>query len=442
MISRIEIQNLFGIKQIDFRPGTITIVSGANGTGKSSILNAFLLIFERLHNPSAIRKGANEGGIRVTLDGGAQIHKRITATKSFYEITDENGLEVNAYREYLDDLASSWSLDPSKLLSIDTSTVPGRRALADELAKIMPIKFEDGELLAELNPQFSLEESAREKLAGLSPIRNLDDLEKVKKRIEDSRRQVGRDKDEAEKTVKTLKKSLPPAEDLDVNWQGVLDKLLQKRDLLRAQEEDEILRVRTKFAGIQELQSEEIGRSETKVREQTRIAGMSATIAQLDEQWGKKQTEYDMWSVVLQAVERLKKRKLDDLPIAGMEFSADNVLVNGVEWQNLNSSQKGFIAAQLCTMREGRIHFLVYDDIEHQDAALRNAFLKGLTDAGWQVLAAKVIEYECPKCHLRDEPNVESLDAKARQTILECAGCQYRGAPEDWKAPLRIEVQA
>ena len=448
-IAEIEINDLLGTRSLKFSPGTCTVLTGANGTGKSSVIRALVSLWDGGHRPEEIRKGAKQGKITVRMSNAAQIVKTVTPTKTKVEITDENGLPVKSAREHLDELGTSWSLDPARLLAIDASTKPGRRALSDELAKVLPLSFRGDELIAALNANDAelpdIDEAGEIVKRLFGATLDLDGLEKTKKQLEEARRLIGRDRDQAEKTIQGLNKSLPPTEDEPTDWGDELTRLESERRTLDERERAEIdaieqrarlqlkeasddfasrerklyeeyqdkLRslesekqknlaaiqndegghidaIRERNAPVREKLAAELATAKEKAAQQERASGAREMIAQMWEQLRAKGCEYDTYSVILSAVGKLKKKKLDDLPIPGIEVTADNVLVDGVEWQNVNTARKAMIALHLCALRSGRLSCLLLDDSEHLDAESWSAVKQACVDSGYQLIAARV----------------------------------------------------
>ena len=50
-IESVEIKNIKGIASATFGLGTLTVIRGANGTGKTSILDSIATIFDGGHDP-------------------------------------------------------------------------------------------------------------------------------------------------------------------------------------------------------------------------------------------------------------------------------------------------------------------------------------------------------------------------------------------------------
>jgi hypothetical protein len=393
-IRSIEINDLFGTKHAAFKPKTITRISGANGTGKSSILRAIVSLFEGGHDPSQIRKGAKRGQITMTLTNDAVIQKIVTPSSSRYEITDEKGLPVSAPASFIKRLGESWAVDPGKLLAIDASTKPGRKQLVDQLAQLMPLSFTQKDLLehVERGTEHGAAEKADEIARLIFPSTaeiTLDELKKLRKQVEEARRAVGRQVKEAEETANSLRRSLSEAEDEDTDWaQQAVDLesgrlALQREEAQRIQElqaeyqknlrtieadkQRALAQIREDYGPEHQQASAALVTARERAATQERLKGARQTADTMRNRALEKTHEYDAYSRVLAATDSLKKERLDDLPIPGLDVSEDSVLIDNVEWNNVNKARVSEVVLQICALQAGALPFLVFDDAEHLD---------------------------------------------------------------------------
>ena len=116
-ISEVEIKNIKGIESLSFKAGAVTILSGSNGAGKSSVIDAVGAIFDGGHDPSLLRNGTDQGEVKITLDDGSTIRKRVTPTKSDLEVRNPQGGIVKRPAEHVKALAQSFAFDPIGLVS-------------------------------------------------------------------------------------------------------------------------------------------------------------------------------------------------------------------------------------------------------------------------------------------------------------------------------------
>lgn len=111
-ISKIVIKNLFGIteKELD---GKSIEVTGNNGTGKSSIIDAISLALTNSSNRDyIIRSGQTEGEILIETDTGLSIDRKKRTTSNDYKSVKENGKEVKSPESFLQQIFTPLQLDP------------------------------------------------------------------------------------------------------------------------------------------------------------------------------------------------------------------------------------------------------------------------------------------------------------------------------------------
>jgi energy-coupling factor transporter ATP-binding protein EcfA2 len=425
-ISKVYISNILGIKELSFEPGTITVISGKNGSGKSSVLNALVAVFEGGHSPDLVNKSAKRGTIRMELDTGTVIQKTITPTKTDLEIVDANGLVIPSPRTFIKTLGESMAVDPGKLMSIDATKAAGKKELMAALFAAMPVEFTGQEVNAATNPCGVLI---------TQPCGNLDELAKIRKGIEETRRKIGTEAKSAEGTVSELARQLQTEDGEEKDWQAEAVRLESERnslDLQRQKKSNDLSskanqdrqdiksaltaeiraleeKARTAISSIEtalaaaldDLRCEmapnfdrltaELATAREKAQQAQRIAGAKATVETMRAKVKEKNCEYDRFTRAIEALDTLKQSKLDNLPVAGLNFDGENVLVDGVEWHNVNTAKRAEIAIQLCSMQSGELPFLVIDGSESltdvweplKDAAIA---------AGFQVAAGKAIK--------------------------------------------------
>lgn len=151
-IQEVEISNVKGIAHAILKPGTLTVIRGGNGAGKSSILDAINCIFEGGHNPTLIRTGEEQARVTMTLSDGVTIEKLTTLRDSYLKITTADGMEVKKPKSFVESLASSFAFDP---IAFMTATPKDRLKF---LLEAMPVEFGIMEIAAVLPDDGSLRE--------------------------------------------------------------------------------------------------------------------------------------------------------------------------------------------------------------------------------------------------------------------------------------------
>lgn len=118
-ISRIRIKNLFGIKEYE-AGGESVELSGKNGVGKSSVIDAVRLALENKSNRDYIvRSGETEGEILIETDTGLSIDRKIRTQASDYKSVKQNGNTIKSPEAFLAGIFTKLQLQPIEFMSMD-----------------------------------------------------------------------------------------------------------------------------------------------------------------------------------------------------------------------------------------------------------------------------------------------------------------------------------
>lgn len=108
-VSKIRIINILGIEDLQFDVGKgLTVIEGANSTGKTSVLSAISAALGGGHDASLLRHGAKEGEAVLILDDGTEVRKRITEERSSLSVAVDG---LSAGQKYLNKLIKGEALD-------------------------------------------------------------------------------------------------------------------------------------------------------------------------------------------------------------------------------------------------------------------------------------------------------------------------------------------
>jgi energy-coupling factor transporter ATP-binding protein EcfA2 len=224
-ICGIELHDTYGCSHFKVGGFSVLRITGQNGSGKSSILRALSYLFSGGTDPSVIRKGADQSIVILALDDGTKISKTtrpkrarkggdITGYVVDLEVTQPDGTPRAAPQSYINELGSALAVDPSTLLRIDATTVPGRRALAAELLKLVPVSFEPDEVNRACSYRSSVDVPRGSEDAIALPVSpeaplSLDDLKKASAQITEQRRREGQIKSDTDGAISRLQQALP-----------------------------------------------------------------------------------------------------------------------------------------------------------------------------------------------------------------------------------------
>lgn len=443
-IEEIEISNVMGIGHAVLKPGALTIIRGGNGAGKTSLLEAINGIFEGGHNPELIRRGEEQARVTMRLSDGVTIEKLTTQKDSYLKITTADGLEVKSPKKFVDSLASSFAFDPIAFMT----AAPKERLKF--LLEAMPVEFGIRELADALPADGSLKELLPKEPLDLAQFGAW--LEQIRER-----RKVARQESETiQKTCKSLKGTLPK-ESATEDWDAVIIALEADRQRIHNAEQlqvDEISAeakaesgrqgaaltareavIRAEFeAAMQVVRQERIELSHTistaeaaaigeirkvhaldlervaselaTARENSRRAAADGALrAHFDQQSalaGQKYKQHLILDGFVERLEDVKKQKLDDLPVPGLEVRNGQIFSNGLDYdKQVNTGQQFKIAVQISALRFGGLPFMIADKGEHLDGASWDEIREAVEGTDIQILMTCVDPASGP---LRAEP--------------------------------------
>lgn len=433
-IASVSIENVKGIRSAAFPLGSVTVIKGANGTGKTSIVDAISSVFAGGHDPDLIRQGADKAVVVLTLDDGTTIRKVITPKNSTLDITTAQGLKVTKPAAWVAQLASGFQFDPIAFLEADS------KKRTQFLLEAMPISFHPAELKAITGTDFA------------RPI-DLEAFAALRQGIYDRRRDANVIQRNIGATLTTLRENLPDGDDQD--WPGIVAERRQKQADLRAElktvsdaiamqarerkalasaeydsavskakEEcaekirqaeaardaiinESLAKIHKECSSIDaeaqkaeaeqaseinaELQtvSAELATAEERQKAQAKAEGLRRQIADYAKQSDGKLMESLQCDEQLKQLDALKVAKLSESGIPGLEIVNGEIQVDGIPLDSLNTQRQYVVAFQVATLKGGDLGFLVCDRAESLVGADWDAFREAAAESGYQVVFAR-----------------------------------------------------
>jgi hypothetical protein len=147
-ITQLRVRNVRRIQAVEISPeGNLVVISGANGEGKTSVLDAIWLALGGGKATAAIadplRHGTTSGEAEVTM-GDVVVTRSFTADgKTKLHVRNLDGSPVKQQQTFLDSLASGLSFDP---LAFAHASEKDQRA---QLLPLLDLPFDPDELAAE-----------------------------------------------------------------------------------------------------------------------------------------------------------------------------------------------------------------------------------------------------------------------------------------------------
>lgn len=191
-VVKIEIENILGIERLTVAPGALCVVSGGNGVGKTSLLEAVRAVMSEGHDASLLRAGTEVGAVRLTLADGSTMTKTITAKGSSFEGRHPKLGRISRARAWVDSVVDELGCDPLALVYCP----PAKRA--ELLADLLVVNVSRADLEAAA-PGFQVP----------AKLEGLDRIDAVRKAVYDERTAVNRTTREKRTLNEQLRQTLP-----------------------------------------------------------------------------------------------------------------------------------------------------------------------------------------------------------------------------------------
>ncbi len=116
-VTKIKIDQILGVEHLEIEPGNFVQISGENGSGKTSCLEAIKSLGLRGHDATLLRNGADKGEIVFVLSDGTEITKRVTAAKTDTSVVHPTYGRISKPADFIKKLVDALSLNPVEFLT-------------------------------------------------------------------------------------------------------------------------------------------------------------------------------------------------------------------------------------------------------------------------------------------------------------------------------------
>jgi DNA repair exonuclease SbcCD ATPase subunit len=446
-INQIRISQILGIEHLEFEAGKFNEVSGENGVGKTSFLEAIKSAVRGGDDATLLRRGAERGEIVLVLDDNTEIRRRITQ-KATTTTVERNGVKVQRPAEVIKGLTDMLSINP-----VDFLRAP-KKLRVNALLESLPMAVDAERIAGIVGREVELDESAHA----------LEQISALHKSIFDDRTGTNRAVREKEATINQLAATLPDGEtdDVPADKSGLLATL----NGIDAKKDAEIERISTKLDGFRKGRDDAIAAlrsiSEKKVSDwQDEIAALQKKIADekvsvaadilaesdkfadVERKAGQQREitlkehaeeredtaaklksieehaaqatkhqqtrdtikamreaadtlreDADRQTAALEALEAYKSELLSALPIDGLSVVDGEIFRHEIPFDRLNSGQQVEIAVEIAKLRAGPLGIICVDGIELLDAKHFESFKEQALASDLQLFVAKVGDSE------------------------------------------------
>lgn len=413
----------------------VTTITGANGAGKSSIIDAIFYALKPDGVEMPIKEDSHRAKITLRIGGedhGYTIERSITESGKYLTVTNDEGKKISSPQTFLNSLFVEMA-DPMVFMDMK----PKDQCDALRLA----CKCDTRSLEAEIKEVYDTRTVVN---------RRLDQCEKALAELGEEP-EVVELKSVSELTNKSaaLNEVIQSVEEIFNQGKSINDKI-EASELAAKSKESEIEDVKAEIKRLQDkLDSLEVakqkawvdhanlvsernrlrGEAEAKLPEyraaKAELASIAEEIASIDEH-NKKANEHEIWKSKhdqlvaernkvmkesfdltehLKGLEQDKRTLLEaaDYPVEGMLIEGDKVYVNGVPFSNLNTAEKIKVATFVAIAQNPKLKMIIIRNGSMLDTKSM-AIIKEIADQrGYQIVVEKVSEQaELDSIHIID----------------------------------------
>ena len=427
-INHVRISSILGIDELEFSAGKFNEISGPNGQGKTSVLEAIKAAIQGGHDASLLRKGAKKGEIVLVLDDGTEVSKRVTERASPLTVT-QDGEKAKRPTDVLKTLTDMLSVNP-----VDFLRAP-KKDRVRVLLETMPLEA-DVARLAEIS---GVPVTAEPGVHALAVI------EAVRKQVYDDRTGTNRAVKEKDATINQLRLAMP---DAPAGVTGSEDELQHQVQAALEAKVNELERVSTKLAGIQADSQAKIDaiKTDTQARieailaeaqsaieaERAKLADIESkagmqrertiakyndtvapiqqalaairanrgaaakreqaleTVSQMEAELKELQEDAERQTKALDEIDAYKVALLASLPIPGLEVIDGELFRDGVPFDRLNTAQQVDIAVEIAKLRAGELAIACVDGLELLSSKTYEAFRERAIASDLQLFITRV----------------------------------------------------
>ena len=193
-ITKISIKNAFGLEDVEITPGNVTLVSGRNGKGKTSVLNAINSALSGGNNPALLHKGKKQGEVVLALSDDVVIKRRFTEKTNTLTVI-KDGVKLKSPQAFINqEYLSSIGCNPLKLLTASKSE---RTTI---FLDTLPVDIDI----------HTVSQIADEKVSASPGEHGIVVIDRVRKKLYDKRHQLGRQVRSIKNTIDKLSENHDP----------------------------------------------------------------------------------------------------------------------------------------------------------------------------------------------------------------------------------------
>lgn len=360
-IVRLQAENIKRLKAVKITPdGNVCVVGGANGAGKSSVLDSIMYALAGGKNiPSKpLRNGTKKGTVRLdiagTEHGDLVVERTFTEKGSTLVIKTKDGYEAPTPQSILDAMCGKLAFDP---LAFAREKPKDQLATLRELVSV-DLSALDNERQSVFATRTSINRDAKQlegELAGLTLHENAPDAEvsvaDLTEKLEEIR-SINHENDLARMDLRNCRDALAETQE---DAKAITEQIAELKEQLAKMEKriaEETKTIAAKSACVEKL----VDADPAPVREQIRTAESTnamvranARRAEVDAKLSKVRDKSKALTERLEAIDAEKAAAVAaaKFPVAGLGLSEDGVTLNGVPFEQASSSERIRVSAAM-----------------------------------------------------------------------------------------------
>lgn len=408
-IIELKAENFKRLEAVDIKPnGNLVMVTGANGAGKSSVLDAIeaALCGERSIDRVPIKKGKDKGGVKLDF-GDFTVTRSFTKSGSYLRIENKDGFTMKGPQAFLDKIVGKVSFDPLEFINMKD-----KKAQRQTLLELVGLNIDDlqaresqireerlavGRNLKEKKGALSLKKQdpdAPETEISLSELsRSLQEATEYNAAIDTRTRGIEQAKGRVEEAAARINAMQRQIADVEVRLESMkaeraslISDTDRARELIQAQEEELSRETKRDIMAIQKqiLEAEDINK---RVRSNREYSALSVA-AESDRE------KYDELTAKLEGIEaeRVERFKEAEMPIPDLSVDDTGVLFRGVPLEQAGDGEKLVVGLAISMAMNPKLHVLRIKDgslLDEKNLSLIEAMIR---DRDYQLWIEKVDE--------------------------------------------------
>lgn len=450
-IHSIVLKNVLALEHLEVKPGAVTVATGGNGVGKSSLLEGVKAVFKGGTDATLLRKGATEGEAVIVLDDQTTLRRRLKADgSSDLTVADPKRGKTSRPQSFVDALVDPLALNPVDFLTaeprerlelllqavpmevgpaelaevlgdavatpqlLSSAWRPGehalvaldglRRTLYDERTGVNRSALDKRKAARELEATLPAggadETTIREQLDAVAreqahlETERLAQLETARQAKSDGLNGAAAVRDQAEREARA--DHLAALERAKATLDERLEDARRAFDDRRAALEESWAKVNAQLEADGRERREQLaadaGRLAAERDQVSRARGLREAIEKSNTEATRLELRREALAGALERIDAHKAKLAERIPIAGLTVADGQVRLDDVPFDRANAARRVEAAIELALLRRGELGLVICDGLEQLDPESFEAFVERAQKSGATFIGARVTE--------------------------------------------------